>query len=201
MAMAAITNSPAVIIRRLGYILVIACSACSVGSALTTSFLDPQTAVTVTTSKTPLILYRENPSVAAYARNFIHLGPIEVNQSGSYRYFLWLGIWNTMETPLVTEQRDGFEAITIFADGEPLFFEIAGWTSGAIGTSAPAYLKPVASAADAYYMVSIDQIRLIATANDIRLRTAGPSPREYRLWDDQRTARQSFGAFVAASDF
>lgn len=50
--------------------------------------------------------------------------------------------------------RDGFETIVIFADGEPLPLEVAGWTVAAIGASEPVNLKPVASAADAYYYVS-----------------------------------------------
>ena len=174
---------------------------CATSGESINEFLDTRTGVTVTSSVTPLVLYRENPSVAAYARNYIHLGPIEINQSGSYRYYLWIGVWNTMEAADSTTQRDGFDSITIFADGEPLFLELAGSTPAAIGASGSVYVKPVASATDAYYPVTVDQIRLIAEAGDIRVRTTGRSAREYSLWDNQRAARASLNAFLQAAFF
>ena len=158
--------------------------------------LDPNTGVTVTYSATPLVLYRDNPSQAAYARSYVHLGPIQVNRIGSYRYYLWVGIWNTMQVADITEHRDGFESIIIFADGEPLTLELAGWTPASIGASEPTYLKPVAATADAYYEVTADQIRLIADARDIRVQATGSSPREFLLWDEQISARNSLTEFL-----
>ena len=180
------------------YLLIGGCAS-SVES--TNEVLDRRTGVTITSNVTPMILYRENPSLAAHARNFVHLGPIEVNKTGSYQYFLWVGIWNTMQTSDRRPQRDGFDSITILADGEPLVLELAGWTPDAIGASAPVYVKPVSSAADAYYPVTVDQIRLLAEAKDIRLRTSDTSPREYSLWDAQRSARQSYLAFLESAFF
>ena len=52
--------------------------------------------------------------------------------------------------------RDDLESIVIFADGEPLLFELSGWTPDTIGASEPVYVKPMASAADAYYQVTMD---------------------------------------------
>lgn len=183
------------------WIVAVLLVACSATSGLTTEYLDQRTGVTVTSNTTPLLLYRDNSSVAAYARNYVHLGPIEVNRSGTYQYFLWVGVWNTMEAASADNHRDGFDSITIYADGEPLSLELAGWTPDAIGASRPTYLKPVASAADAYYRVTVDQIRLIGEASDVRLRTADASPKEYQLWDEQQAARQGFQAFLKAAFF
>ena len=159
--------------------------------------LDPLTGVTVTFAETPLVLYRDNPSRAAYARNYVHLGPIQVNRAGSYRYYLWLGIWNTMQVADLSDHRDGLESIIVFADGEPLTLELVGWTPEAIGASEPTYLKPVASTADAYYEVTADQIRLIADATDIRVLATGTSPREFHLWNEQESARRSLAQFLS----
>lgn len=182
-------------------VAVLALAACSTSSRLVNEFLDQRTGVTVTSNKTPLLLYRQNPSRAAYARNYVHIGPIEVNRTGTYKYYLWIGVWNTMQTADSAPQRDGFDSIAVFADGEPLLLEIAGWTPEAIGTSRPVYQKPVASAADAYYQVTVDQIRLIAEASEIRLRTTGTSPIEYHLWDSQRAAHKSLDAFLQSALF
>jgi len=158
--------------------------------------LDPLTGVTFTYSNTPMVMFRDNPSRAAYARNYVHLGPVEVNKSGTYKYYMWLGIWSTLQTNNVSQQRDSFESIVLIADGEPLLLDLAGWTPAAIETSSPVYPKPVASSLDAYYRVTADQIRVIVEARDLQLRTTGPSPREYGLWGEQKLARQDLNNFL-----
>lgn len=184
-----------------GLIAMILMAGCASPTSGIREKLDPLTAVTVTFTGTPLIMYRENPGQAAFARNYIHLGPIQVNRSGSYQYYLWLGVWDTMQTADSAERMDGLESIIIFADGEPLSLEVSGWTPDAIGTSEPVYLKPVASSVDAYYRVTADQIRLIAEASDIRLRTSGASSREFGLWDSQRSARSDLLEFLNRAFF
>lgn len=179
-----------------GLLAALLLAACASPGAAVHEKLDPQTAVTVAFSNTPLVLYRDNPSRAAFARNYVYLGPIEVNQSGTYRYYLWLGIWNTMQTMSPAERRDGFESIVLFADGEPLSLDISGWTPEAIGTSEPVYVKPVSGADDAYYRVTADQIRLLAEASDIRLQTSGSPVREFQLWDAQKSARNELADFL-----
>jgi len=158
--------------------------------------LDPLTSATLAYSSTPMVLYRDDPGQAAHARNFVSIGPLLVNRSGDYRYFLWLGIWNTNQTPSIDERRDGFDSIVLFVDGEPLALDIAGWTPEAIGASEPVYPQPVASALDAYYRVTADQIRLLAAAADIQLQTTGFASRSFIPWDNQAAARQSMQRFV-----
>ncbi|MDH3338065.1 MAG: hypothetical protein OER22_03855 [Gammaproteobacteria bacterium] len=174
-------------------------ASCSSSGSLLPSKLDPLTAVTITYSKAPLVFYRNESGRAAHARDYVHLGPLEVNRSGTYSYYLWLGIWNTMQDARGDEPRDGFDAIVVFADGEPLPLEIAGWTPAAIGASEHAYMKPVASAADAYYAVTVDQLRMIAEATDLRVQSTGPQGKSYEPWDSQASAKASLTAFLSAS--
>lgn len=192
-------RSSAVSFTRLLAVLVLA--GCAASAPAIRSQLDPSTGVTVTYSSVPLIMYREDPAQAAFARNYVHVGPIQVNRSGDYQYFLWLGVWNNMQAVDSTSHRDGLDSIVIFADGEPLALEISGWTPDAIGTSEPVYLKPVASSTDAYYRVTADQIRLIAEATEIRLRTSGRRPREFQPWAGQLTGRNEFKEFLRRTLF
>jgi hypothetical protein len=145
-----------------------------------------------------MVLYRDNPSQAAFARNLVSFGPLQVNRGGRFEYFLWLGIWSTDQTPGVAAHRDGFDSIVLFVNGEPLPLEVIGWTPSAIGASEPVYPQPVASALDAYYRVTADQIRLIANSDDIYLRTTGLRPRQFESWDDQAAARESFRLFLSS---
>jgi hypothetical protein len=162
----------------------------------TTERLDPLTSVTLSFSETPMILYRDDPGRAAHARNYVSFGPLLANRSGDYQYFLWLGIWNTNQSPDLDERREGFDTIALFVDGEPLVLELAGWTPASIGASEPVYVPPVASALDAYYPITVDQIRLIAYSSDIQLRTTGFASRNFEMWDSQDVARDSFQRFL-----
>lgn len=173
-------------------LLLIACAT----AAPVTEVFDENTGVTVSYSQPPLMLSRETPGYGAYSRNFVQMGAIEVNRSGVLQYFLWLGIWNTVQTPTAADHRDWFESIVVFADGEPLLLDVRGWTPDTIGVSNSVYNKPVASSVDAYFPVSLDQIRLIANARDIRLEAVSASLKKFELWDDQRVAREDLLAFV-----
>jgi len=174
-------------------------ASCAGAGELTASKLDSVTGVTITYDRAPLVFYRDDSGKAAYARNLLHLGPIEVNRTGTFRYYLWLGIWNTVDEADYERTRDGFESITIFADGEPLSLEVSGWTADAIGASASVYTKPVASAADAYYEITVDHLRLLAEAKDVRVQSTGTRPRIYEPWDDQVAAKAGLREFLRKS--
>ena len=169
---------------------------CVSTSTLVEEKLDLGTGVTVTHSTAPIVLYHDNSAYAAHARDYVYLGPVEINRMGEYSYYLWLGIWSTISDEERSYQRDGFESITLYADGEPLQLELVGWTLESIGVSQPVYVKPVASAADAYYQVTIDQIRLIADAREVELHVGTSPVRVYLMWDRQGSAHASMREFV-----
>jgi hypothetical protein len=169
---------------------------CVSTSVLIEEKLDMGTGVTVTHATAPIVLYRDNSAYAAHARDYVYVGPVEINRMGDNSYYLWLGIWSTVSDEDRSYQRDGFESITLFADGEPLQLELVGWTLESIGVSEPVYVKPVASAADAYYRVTIDQIRLIANAREIELHAGTAPVRVYLMWDRQGSAHASMREFV-----
>jgi hypothetical protein len=172
---------------------------CVTTTTLVEEKLDLGTGVTVTHATAPIMLYRDNSAYAAHARDYVYLGPVEINRMGEYSYYLWLGIWSTISDADRSYQRDGFESITLYADGEPLQLELVGWTLESIGVSEPVYIKPVASAADAYYRVTIDQIRLIANAREIELHTGTAPVRVYLMWDRQGSAHASLREFLDRS--
>jgi len=171
-------------------------ASCASNEMATRTFLDPLTSVTITYASKPIVFYRDVAGRAAYAKDYVYLGSLEVNRSGEFRYFLWLGIWKTMQDARPGQTLDGFESIVVFADGEPLPLEVAGWTPAAVGASESVYIKPVATAAESYYLVTADQLRLMAEASDIRIQTGGAQAEVYELWDDQRIARYGLYGIV-----
>jgi hypothetical protein len=164
-------------------------------------FLDPETSVTVSYTDTPIILYQDRSGRAAFARDYVNIGPIQVNQMGRDRYYLWLGIWSTIETQYERRQTSAFELVTVYVDGEPMLLDLDGWTPAAVGVTRPIYVKPVSSAADAYYEVTIDQIRLLAAAQEIRVQTTGERSASYEKWDNSESASRGFREFLAAVSY
>jgi len=187
--------------RIVAAIFLLSLAACANQQGVVFKKLDPSTAVTITYSKTPMVFYRDDSGKAAFARNYLHLGPLEVNRMGSFHYYLWLGIWNTMQDVEMGETRDGFESVVIYADGEPLALELSGWSPAAIGATVPVYVRPVASAADAYYEVTVDHLRVIAESQDIRIQSTGPDSRNYGMWDQQKDAKNSLSEFLRMSAY
>lgn len=186
-------------LRILAALPVLLLSACADHGALLQDKLDPVTAVTITYCQTPFVFYRDDTGKAAFARDYVHVAPLEVNRTGDFRYYIWLGIWDTLQDTDAGNASGSFESIVIFADGEPLSLDLSGWLPAAIGASEPVYIKPVSSATDAYYEVTIDQLRLIAEASDLRLQSTGPKQQSYELWDQQTSARASLNKFLGKS--
>ena len=105
-------------------------TACGSSTPLLEESLDYGTGITFTRATAPIVLYHDNSGHAAYARDYVYVGPIEVNRMGSYSYYLWLGIWSTLDDASRWTQRDGFESVVLYADGEPLQLEVAGGLRG-----------------------------------------------------------------------
>ncbi len=158
--------------------------------------LDTETGVTVTRASVPIVMYRDMSAHSAYGREYVYLGPIQVNNMGQREYYLWLGIWGTSDSTDRGRKMDDFESVVLYADGEPLELEVKGWTHGDIGVSRDVYIKPVASALDGYYRVSIDQVRLIAESSDLELRAGAMRPQRYVPWDSAKGSSQPIVAFL-----
>jgi hypothetical protein len=180
-----------------GYLIIAAALVACAGSApAVRESLDPGSGVTVLRSTAPMIFFHDNSGFAAHARDYIYVGPIEVNRMGVRSHYLWLGIWSTMQDDgRLAGDRVGFDDVILFVDGEPFPLELAGWTLDSIGVTQPVYVKPVASAADAYYHVTLNQIRLLATAQRMELRVGSARPMHYELWDQQGPARDALVEF------
>jgi len=187
-------------IRTTSLTLILLISACASSSGIK-EFLDPETGVTVSFSDTPLVLYQDRSGRAAFARDLVNIGPIQVNRMGRNRYYLWLGIWSTIKTTYDDSRADGYSLVTVYADGEPMLLNLAGWNSTAIGVSRPIYSRPVSGAHEAYYEVSIDQIRMLAEAQEIRVLTSGDRSTSYEMWDNSESATRGFREFLTSVTF
>ena len=171
-------------------------AACADSGPLVTDQLDPLTGVTVTRAVKPLVMYRDRSAQSAFGRDYVYLGPIEINNMGERHYYFWFGIWSTLDSVDRSMTLDEFESVVIYADGEPLSLQLAGTTPGSIGVSEPVYVKPTASATDAFYVVTIDQIRVVAESRDLELRVGNFKPVHYVPWDTAESVTAGIREFT-----
>ena len=191
-----LSKCPSSLLCILALVTAAGANGCSSSTALTGEKLDPVTSVTIRYSGHPLVFYRNVSGRAAFAKDYVDLAPVEINRGGDYRYYVWLGIWTVNREASTVATRDGFESIVLIADGEPLQLEITGWSIDAIGASEPVYVKPVASAADAYYELTFDQLRQLAEADNLRLQIGEGDSDVFEPWDKQRPGKAALIEFV-----
>ena len=177
-------------------VVALALAACGGTDVLVADRLDPLTGVTVTSATKPLVFYRDRSAQAAYAKDYVYFGPIEVNNMGTRDYFIWLGVWGTSDLTDRSLTMNDFETVVVYADGEPLSLDVKGWTPGSIGLSEGPYVRPVASATEGYYRVTIDQIRLMAEARDLEIRAGSTGPQHYIAWESAATTAASMQTFL-----
>lgn len=152
--------------------------------------------MTITNSRTPIITSPDVPFVREATRDYVRIGVIEINRMGSLEYFLWLGISEFEHTGSAGSHPVAFESIDLAIGGETLTLDVHGWSPQAIGASEPVYKKLFSTSVDAYYRVTIDQIRLLAAAQEFELHTTGPAPRKFVPWYKQSMARDDLAEFL-----
>ncbi len=179
---------------------VIIIAGCATPAPMVRETLDPLTAVTVSASNTPFVLFREEPARSADADHYIHLGPIRVNKGGHYQYYMWVGAWSVAWPIDLAAYRHDLERIIIFADAEPLSLEVIGWTPAAIGTSAAVYANPFGSGSTAYYRVTAEQVRRLSVAREISLHISDANSDRFALWGEQKVAWGDLIEFVARAN-
>lgn len=181
----------------LALVLLAASYGCASSAPGTIESLDSHTGVTILRSRSPVVFYRDTPVRAAYARDFVSLGPLSVNRMGEHHYYLWLGVWGTMADWSGPDTRDNLESAVLFVDGEPIMLELAGWTPASIELSENVYGKPAAAAIEAYFEITLDQIRRLSEASSLTLLTGDGDPSYYEPWDDPGTVRAMLRTFYS----
>jgi hypothetical protein len=165
---------------------VMGCAARPAQDAIT-QYLDERTGATVTSLAAPLVFYSEDSMLAANVRDYLYLGPIELNRGGRHEYLLWAEFCSTIDRGIPVS-REPSPILFLMLDGKPM--ELVAVRPG-IGVLP--YVAPVNGGMTLMYGMTRDQLLALSRADEVRiiaesnLRDAA----EYRRWD----ARLSFSHF------
>ena len=69
--------------------------------------------VTVVTLDDPIVLARPVPQLAAAARDYAYLGPVEMNRMGDRDYYLWVGLASTIDRKLINVAPADVQTLTL----------------------------------------------------------------------------------------
>lgn len=160
---------------------------------LLTSRLDSN-GLTIVTLDDPVVLALPVHQLAASARDYAYLGPVEVNRMGHRDYYLWVGLASTIDRKLVDVSPPGTQELTLLIDGSPVTLPLVDWVvdldQSPYATSAPLYATYAAHA-------SLDQIHKIANAESVEVHfvSASGANRRYQKWQGEWS---SWSLLVAA---
>jgi hypothetical protein len=151
--------------------------------AQSNAYLEKATGLTVTVLDRVIVFYREDTRIAANARDYLYMGPVEINRSGKHMYYLWLGNWSTIDRVAGQLKSDpARQQVFVVIDGQPLeLLDRVGLSE--IGIDMQPYRLPSTADSSVYFRVSRDQIRSLAKAATVVIQV-GEAERSfrYRIW-------------------
>jgi hypothetical protein len=154
--------------------------ACASTQSLAPRF-DERTGVTWTALNEPVAMAHANRQLSTAARDYVYIGPIEMNERGTREEFLWLGLASTVPDVFTQDLASLPESLILDVDGLVFELPVAQWND------ASPYETPATVTHSVLARVSLDQIGLIAGAArvSIELHNEDGSSVEYEHWNGE----------------
>jgi hypothetical protein len=99
---------------------------CQSGGGVT-EWLDASTGLTLVTGKEPAAFARTDARVSRSARDYVFLGPVEVNERGAREYYLWVGIGSTIDRRYLNGELPAPTVLWLDLAGSPTEFGLEQW--------------------------------------------------------------------------
>lgn len=149
--------------------------------------LDVESGLTVVTDSEPVVFSRTQSQFSRSARDYIYLGPVEVNERGTREFFLWVGVASTIDRGFLASEATTPEMLYLNLEGEPMEFELRPWDERVSQLSRQTIYEPVVAPATVLAApVTLDQLALISEQQPrtIRIAVPGQPTVEYVLWSE-----------------
>lgn len=137
--------------------------------------------LTVVTLTDAVVFARPVRTLAAGARDYAYIGPIEINRMGDRQYYFWIGLASTVDRDLVGLVPADADALVLIVDESPMVLPLVEWDTT---LDNPPYVSPAPIYATLAARTSLDQIHRIANANKVELYVAvkAGSTARYQRW-------------------
>ena len=156
-------------------------------------YLDEATGVTVTSLAAPLTFFKDEPMLAANARDYVYIGPAELNRTGKRDIVLWMNFCSTIDRG----RRSGPyrpDRVILMLDGKPM--ELAQ-TNDRIDIKEWSYITPVIGGSTIIYHVTRGQLHLLANAGDVQVLAENDGDtRKYARWGSADHGFRRFASYL-----
>jgi len=152
-----------------------------------TEWLDRDSGLTLATDRVPAAFARTDSRVSRSARDYVYVGPVEVNERGSRQYYLWVGIASTVDRDHIPDPPGPPDFLYFDVDGAPLELPLDSWSERLPRLEGRTVYHPVIEPALVLAArVTLDQLDLIrqAAPDGLRLAEEGQPSLEYVRWSD-----------------
>jgi len=177
--------------RGLGVLSLVAFVGCATTEPLRTQTQLDERGRTWVTLDATITLARAAPRFSHTARDYVYLAPVETNDAGVRRHYLWLGLGTTVDRGWPWAAPTEAVTLLLTLDGTPIALPLSAWDRDPGGalyrTAAPVYQVQRAS-------VSLDELERVTTAAQVGVQVVGSdgSATRYDLWDGEWSDWVSF---------
>jgi len=105
------------------------------------------------------------PGLSVAGKDYLFVGPMDVNREGTRRSYLWFAISTTIDRQLTGAPKRTLNTVVLMVDNIPMTFDLTPWDKSA--DSSP-YSIPFASDASYAARITDSQIRQLARADALR---------------------------------
>jgi len=154
-----------------------------------------ETGRTWVTLQAPVALARPAPRFSHAARDYLYLAPVEANDAGKRKHYLWVGLGTTVDRRWPWAAPPDAQTLLLVLDGTPLTLPLEPWDAqrgeGLYRPKAPTYAVRRAS-------VSLDELTRIAAAVSVEAQVVAPdgAAMTYELWSGSWS---DWSAFVSGT--
>lgn len=147
--------------------------------------------LTVVTLGEAVLLAHALPRVAAGARDYAYIGPVEINRMGYREFYLWISLASTIDREFLGLTPVDATELVLVVDDEAMQFSIGTWNTDLD-------VAPYASTAPVYATLEVsttlDQIRRIAAAETVELHLIADTNAnsQYQFWKGDWAEWQKF---------
>lgn len=141
--------------------------------------------LTVVTLNEVIVLARPTRHLAIAARDYIYMGPVEINRMGGLQHYLWLGMASTVDRTLARVAEPQAATLALVLDGTPMSLPLTNWDTELL--DAPPYESSVPVYKSLGAPVSLDQLTRIAHAKSIEVYLVNDkgASADYAQWEGQ----------------
>ena len=147
---------------------------------------DERSGTTWVVGDAPLVFARTEPRYSRSARDYVYLGPVEVNRRGTREQFLWVGVATTLDRGFLAPEISDPDRIVVMVGGEPVELLLEPWSRRVPALEAIAVYEPsVRPRLQLAARTTRDQLSMLLGegVDSLRIGAADSGMREFFRWN------------------